>query len=149
MVYSYDVVYTISIIYYGIYSNVWGCSKTPQQLSVYRKSSGDQLCELSAHWFTVQNIYNVYIDHIKYIYKIFEHFKCLMILLVFQSVSYHDILLKCCLCLYLQPAPAWTTFRVGLYCGVFLVLMVTVVITGRTNTRTHTHRPQDLLLLRL
>ncbi|KAM3866474.1 xenotropic and polytropic retrovirus receptor 1 homolog isoform 1-T1 [Diretmus argenteus] len=28
-----------------------------------------------------------------------------------------------------QPAPAWTTFRVGLYCGVFLVLMVTVVIT--------------------
>ncbi|TKS80396.1 Xenotropic and polytropic retrovirus receptor 1 -like protein [Collichthys lucidus] len=29
-----------------------------------------------------------------------------------------------------QPAPAWTTFRVGLYCGVFLVLMVTVVITG-------------------
>ncbi|CAF96668.1 unnamed protein product, partial [Tetraodon nigroviridis] len=29
-----------------------------------------------------------------------------------------------------QPAPAWTTFRVGLYCGVFLVLLVTVVITG-------------------
>uniref|UniRef100_A0A3Q3XRK6 Xenotropic and polytropic retrovirus receptor 1a n=1 Tax=Mola mola TaxID=94237 RepID=A0A3Q3XRK6_MOLML len=28
-----------------------------------------------------------------------------------------------------QPAPAWTTFRVGLYCGVFLVLLVTVVIT--------------------
>uniref|UniRef100_A0A673BBD6 Xenotropic and polytropic retrovirus receptor 1b n=1 Tax=Sphaeramia orbicularis TaxID=375764 RepID=A0A673BBD6_9TELE len=25
-----------------------------------------------------------------------------------------------------QPAPAWTTFRVGLYCGVFLVLVVTV-----------------------
>uniref|UniRef100_A0A3P8SKY3 Xenotropic and polytropic retrovirus receptor 1b n=1 Tax=Amphiprion percula TaxID=161767 RepID=A0A3P8SKY3_AMPPE len=25
-----------------------------------------------------------------------------------------------------QPAPAWTTFRVGLYCGVFLVLLVTV-----------------------
>ncbi|XP_019734714.1 xenotropic and polytropic retrovirus receptor 1-like isoform X3 [Hippocampus comes] len=29
-----------------------------------------------------------------------------------------------------QPAPAWTTFRVGLYCGVFLVLLVTVIITG-------------------
>uniref|UniRef100_A0AAQ4RCH3 Xenotropic and polytropic retrovirus receptor 1a n=1 Tax=Gasterosteus aculeatus aculeatus TaxID=481459 RepID=A0AAQ4RCH3_GASAC len=29
-----------------------------------------------------------------------------------------------------QPAPAWTTFRVGLYCGVFLVLLVTVVIAG-------------------
>uniref|UniRef100_A0A3Q2GN27 Xenotropic and polytropic retrovirus receptor 1b n=1 Tax=Cyprinodon variegatus TaxID=28743 RepID=A0A3Q2GN27_CYPVA len=29
-----------------------------------------------------------------------------------------------------QPAPAWTTFRVGLYCGVFLVLIVTVVITA-------------------
>uniref|UniRef100_A0A3Q2P2Q5 Xenotropic and polytropic retrovirus receptor 1b n=1 Tax=Fundulus heteroclitus TaxID=8078 RepID=A0A3Q2P2Q5_FUNHE len=34
------------------------------------------------------------------------------------------------ICVRLQPAPAWTTFRVGLYCGVFLVLMVTVVITG-------------------
>uniref|UniRef100_A0AAQ5X7B9 Xenotropic and polytropic retrovirus receptor 1a n=1 Tax=Amphiprion ocellaris TaxID=80972 RepID=A0AAQ5X7B9_AMPOC len=31
-----------------------------------------------------------------------------------------------------QPAPAWTTFRVGLYCGVFLVLLVTVVITGNS-----------------
>ncbi|KAL6104727.1 xpr1 [Pungitius sinensis] len=31
-----------------------------------------------------------------------------------------------------QPAPAWTTFRVGLYCGVFLVLLVTVVITAVT-----------------
>lgn len=30
-----------------------------------------------------------------------------------------------------QPAPAWTTFRVGLYCGVFLVLLVVVVITGK------------------
>ncbi|MCJ8732041.1 hypothetical protein PDJAM_G00206360 [Pangasius djambal] len=29
-----------------------------------------------------------------------------------------------------QPAPAWTTFRVGLYCGVFIVLMVTISITG-------------------
>uniref|UniRef100_A0A3P9HQC7 Xenotropic and polytropic retrovirus receptor 1 homolog n=1 Tax=Oryzias latipes TaxID=8090 RepID=A0A3P9HQC7_ORYLA len=29
-----------------------------------------------------------------------------------------------------QPAPAWTTFRVGLYCGVFLVLIVAVVITA-------------------
>uniref|UniRef100_A0A8C4D855 Xenotropic and polytropic retrovirus receptor 1 n=1 Tax=Dicentrarchus labrax TaxID=13489 RepID=A0A8C4D855_DICLA len=38
-----------------------------------------------------------------------------------------------------QPAPAWTTFRVGLYCGVFLVLIVTVVITGNTHTYTHTH----------
>lgn len=32
--------------------------------------------------------------------------------------------------LLLQPAPAWTTFRVGLYCGVFIVLMVTISITG-------------------
>ncbi|XP_030607136.1 xenotropic and polytropic retrovirus receptor 1 homolog [Archocentrus centrarchus] len=29
-----------------------------------------------------------------------------------------------------QPAPSWTTFRVGLYCGVFLVLIVVVIITG-------------------
>uniref|UniRef100_A0A4W4GL42 SPX domain-containing protein n=1 Tax=Electrophorus electricus TaxID=8005 RepID=A0A4W4GL42_ELEEL len=28
-----------------------------------------------------------------------------------------------------QPAPAWTTFRVGLYCGVFIVLLVTITIT--------------------
>ncbi|XP_063074830.1 xenotropic and polytropic retrovirus receptor 1 homolog [Engraulis encrasicolus] len=32
-----------------------------------------------------------------------------------------------------QPAPAWTTFRVGLYCGVFVVLIVAVVITGVAN----------------
>ncbi|XP_076829805.1 xenotropic and polytropic retrovirus receptor 1 homolog isoform X2 [Brachyhypopomus gauderio] len=29
-----------------------------------------------------------------------------------------------------QPAPAWTTFRVGLYCGVYIVLLVTITITG-------------------
>uniref|UniRef100_A0A8C2EXL2 Xenotropic and polytropic retrovirus receptor 1a n=1 Tax=Cyprinus carpio TaxID=7962 RepID=A0A8C2EXL2_CYPCA len=29
-----------------------------------------------------------------------------------------------------QPAPAWTTFRVGLYCGVFIVLAVAFVLTG-------------------
>uniref|UniRef100_A0A1A8FSL1 Xenotropic and polytropic retrovirus receptor 1 n=2 Tax=Nothobranchius korthausae TaxID=1143690 RepID=A0A1A8FSL1_9TELE len=34
-----------------------------------------------------------------------------------------------------QPAPAWTTFRVGLYCGVFLVLLVTVVISGAVMIR--------------
>uniref|UniRef100_A0A3P9MBE7 Xenotropic and polytropic retrovirus receptor 1 homolog n=1 Tax=Oryzias latipes TaxID=8090 RepID=A0A3P9MBE7_ORYLA len=34
-----------------------------------------------------------------------------------------------------QPAPAWTTFRVGLYCGVFLVLIVAVVITGTKLTK--------------
>lgn len=36
-----------------------------------------------------------------------------------------------------QPAPAWTTFRVGLYCGVFLVLLVTVVITGKAYVSKH------------
>ncbi|XP_026168882.1 xenotropic and polytropic retrovirus receptor 1 homolog [Mastacembelus armatus] len=36
-----------------------------------------------------------------------------------------------------QPAPAWTTFRVGLYCGVFLVLIVTVVITGAVMIRSN------------
>uniref|UniRef100_W5L5G8 Xenotropic and polytropic retrovirus receptor 1a n=1 Tax=Astyanax mexicanus TaxID=7994 RepID=W5L5G8_ASTMX len=29
-----------------------------------------------------------------------------------------------------QPAPAWTTFRVGLYCGVFIVLVVSFILTG-------------------
>ncbi|KAM5148379.1 solute carrier family 53 member 1 [Mantella aurantiaca] len=29
-----------------------------------------------------------------------------------------------------QPAPAWTTFRVGLYCGIFIVLNCAVVYTG-------------------
>uniref|UniRef100_A0A673N8Y1 Xenotropic and polytropic retrovirus receptor 1 homolog n=1 Tax=Sinocyclocheilus rhinocerous TaxID=307959 RepID=A0A673N8Y1_9TELE len=32
-----------------------------------------------------------------------------------------------------QPAPAWTTFRVGLYCGVFVALTVTVIITEEKN----------------
>ncbi|CAO2637296.1 Xenotropic and polytropic retrovirus receptor 1 homolog [Lemmus lemmus] len=27
-----------------------------------------------------------------------------------------------------QPAPAWTTFRVGLFCGIFLVLNITLVL---------------------
>ncbi|XP_074078274.1 solute carrier family 53 member 1 isoform X1 [Macrotis lagotis] len=29
-----------------------------------------------------------------------------------------------------QPAPAWTTFRVGLFCGIFIVLNVALVLTG-------------------
>ncbi|XP_066537787.1 xenotropic and polytropic retrovirus receptor 1 homolog [Hoplias malabaricus] len=29
-----------------------------------------------------------------------------------------------------QPAPAWTTFRVGLFFGVFIVLLITISITG-------------------
>ncbi|XP_030062810.1 solute carrier family 53 member 1 isoform X1 [Microcaecilia unicolor] len=29
-----------------------------------------------------------------------------------------------------QPAPAWTTFRVGLYCGIFIVLNVALILTG-------------------
>lgn len=29
-----------------------------------------------------------------------------------------------------QPAPAWTTFRVGLFCGVFIVLNITVILSG-------------------
>uniref|UniRef100_A0A8C4S4D5 Xenotropic and polytropic retrovirus receptor 1b n=1 Tax=Erpetoichthys calabaricus TaxID=27687 RepID=A0A8C4S4D5_ERPCA len=29
-----------------------------------------------------------------------------------------------------QPAPAWTTFRVGLFCGVFIVLTATVILTA-------------------
>ncbi|KAM9283681.1 solute carrier family 53 member 1 isoform 2-T2 [Morus bassanus] len=29
-----------------------------------------------------------------------------------------------------QPVPAWTTFRVGLFCGLFIALNVTVVLSG-------------------
>ncbi|KAJ8357695.1 hypothetical protein SKAU_G00204890 [Synaphobranchus kaupii] len=29
-----------------------------------------------------------------------------------------------------QPAPAWTTFRVGLYCGVFIVLTIAFILSG-------------------
>ncbi|KAF6294060.1 xenotropic and polytropic retrovirus receptor 1 [Rhinolophus ferrumequinum] len=29
-----------------------------------------------------------------------------------------------------QPAPAWTTFRVGLFCGIFIVLNVTLVLAA-------------------
>uniref|UniRef100_A0A8C7FH08 Xenotropic and polytropic retrovirus receptor 1a n=1 Tax=Oncorhynchus kisutch TaxID=8019 RepID=A0A8C7FH08_ONCKI len=35
-----------------------------------------------------------------------------------------------------QPALAWTTFRVGLYCGVFIVLAISFLLTG---TFTHNH----------
>ncbi|KAL8177466.1 UNVERIFIED_CONTAM: Xenotropic and polytropic retrovirus receptor 1 [Gekko kuhli] len=28
-----------------------------------------------------------------------------------------------------QPAPAWTTFRVGLFCGIFIVLNVTLILS--------------------
>ena len=30
-----------------------------------------------------------------------------------------------------QPAPAWTTFRVGLFCGIFIVLNITLVLAGK------------------
>ncbi|KAG5847954.1 hypothetical protein ANANG_G00131760 [Anguilla anguilla] len=29
-----------------------------------------------------------------------------------------------------QPAPAWTTFRVGLYCGVFIALTIAFILSG-------------------
>uniref|UniRef100_A0A6I8QU19 Xenotropic and polytropic retrovirus receptor 1 homolog n=1 Tax=Xenopus tropicalis TaxID=8364 RepID=A0A6I8QU19_XENTR len=29
-----------------------------------------------------------------------------------------------------QPAPAWTTFRVGLYCGIFIVLNMAIIMAG-------------------
>ncbi|KAJ8395456.1 hypothetical protein AAFF_G00031900 [Aldrovandia affinis] len=35
-----------------------------------------------------------------------------------------------------QPAPAWTTFRVGLFCGVFMVLAVSFVLRGAVLTQT-------------
>ncbi|KAG8132846.1 putative Xenotropic and polytropic retrovirus receptor 1 protein, partial [Naja naja] len=28
-----------------------------------------------------------------------------------------------------QPAPAWTTFRVGLFCGIFIVLNITLILS--------------------
>ncbi len=35
------------------------------------------------------------------------------------------------LCL-VQPALAWTTFRVGLYCGFFIILAISFILTGRS-----------------
>lgn len=32
----------------------------------------------------------------------------------------------------LQPALAWTTFRVGLYCGFFIILAISFVLTGES-----------------
>lgn len=34
-----------------------------------------------------------------------------------------------------QPAPAWTTFRVGLFCGIFIVLNVTLILSGVFNIK--------------
>uniref|UniRef100_A0A8C7FHP7 Xenotropic and polytropic retrovirus receptor 1a n=1 Tax=Oncorhynchus kisutch TaxID=8019 RepID=A0A8C7FHP7_ONCKI len=41
-----------------------------------------------------------------------------------------------------QPALAWTTFRVGLYCGVFIVLAISFLLTG---TFTHNHNVWPLV----
>uniref|UniRef100_A0A6Q2X7Y0 Xenotropic and polytropic retrovirus receptor 1a n=1 Tax=Esox lucius TaxID=8010 RepID=A0A6Q2X7Y0_ESOLU len=41
-----------------------------------------------------------------------------------------------------QPALAWTTFRVGLYCGVFIVLAIAFILTG---TLTHKHNVWPLV----
>lgn len=34
--------------------------------------------------------------------------------------------------LLLQPALAWTTFRVGLYCGFFIILAISFVLAGES-----------------
>uniref|UniRef100_A0A674EHW0 Xenotropic and polytropic retrovirus receptor 1a n=1 Tax=Salmo trutta TaxID=8032 RepID=A0A674EHW0_SALTR len=41
-----------------------------------------------------------------------------------------------------QPALAWTTFRVGLYCGVFIVLSISFILSG---TFTHNHNVWPLV----
>uniref|UniRef100_A0A673X2T9 Xenotropic and polytropic retrovirus receptor 1a n=1 Tax=Salmo trutta TaxID=8032 RepID=A0A673X2T9_SALTR len=41
-----------------------------------------------------------------------------------------------------QPALAWTTFRVGLYCGVFIVLAISFLLTGMF---THNHNVWPLV----
>uniref|UniRef100_A0AC11DX65 Xenotropic and polytropic retrovirus receptor 1 n=1 Tax=Ovis aries TaxID=9940 RepID=A0AC11DX65_SHEEP len=35
-----------------------------------------------------------------------------------------------------QPAPAWTTFRVGLFCGIFIVLNITLVLAEQRHSDT-------------
>ncbi|KAK3566201.1 hypothetical protein QTP86_028910, partial [Hemibagrus guttatus] len=54
-----------------------------------------------------------------------------------------------------QPAPAWTTFRVGLYCGIFIVLTVTFILRGTvlfltasTNTTAIKHTTEVTLRFR-
>lgn len=40
-----------------------------------------------------------------------------------------------CLCIILcliQPALAWTTFRVGLYCGFFIILAISFILAGES-----------------
>ncbi|XP_012871164.1 PREDICTED: xenotropic and polytropic retrovirus receptor 1 [Dipodomys ordii] len=37
-----------------------------------------------------------------------------------------------------QPAPAWTTFRVGLFCGIFIVLNITLVLAAVFKLETDT-----------
>uniref|UniRef100_A0A6I8SS68 Xenotropic and polytropic retrovirus receptor 1 homolog n=1 Tax=Xenopus tropicalis TaxID=8364 RepID=A0A6I8SS68_XENTR len=36
-----------------------------------------------------------------------------------------------------QPAPAWTTFRVGLYCGIFIVLNMAIIMAGMIHVYIH------------
>ena len=37
----------------------------------------------------------------------------------------------------LQPALAWTTFRVGLYCGFFIILAIAFILSGEQKSRWH------------
>uniref|UniRef100_H0VJE3 Solute carrier family 53 member 1 n=1 Tax=Cavia porcellus TaxID=10141 RepID=H0VJE3_CAVPO len=39
-----------------------------------------------------------------------------------------------------QPAPAWTTFRVGLFCGIFIVLNITLVLAAVFKLETNRNR---------
>ncbi|KAI1891935.1 hypothetical protein AGOR_G00148830 [Albula goreensis] len=48
-----------------------------------------------------------------------------------------------------QPAPAWTTFRVGLFCGVFMVLAVSFILRGAVLTYTGEDRGNVWPLVRI
>lgn len=51
---------------------------------------------------------------------------------LYIPLKYNDWVSLCFSRKLVQPALAWTTFRVGLYCGFFVILAVAFILTGRS-----------------
>lgn len=56
-----------------------------------------------------------------------------MTVFLMVEVTHGSVVDYACLVLrVLQPALAWTTFRVGLYCGFFIILAISFVLAGKS-----------------
>lgn len=69
---------------------------------------------------------------IKYFCFLCRTLRLVVLILLYYMLNVFSILpcTQNAVSLSLQPAPAWTTFRVGLFCGIFIVLNITLVLAG-------------------